>query len=136
MKEKIKALMQSDTVKKFIKFGITGGLNSLVDFLVYSLLFRLLGTGELLAQIVGYSAGTLNSYIFNKSWTFQDRGKFFSPKLVKFIVVNLVSLGVSLLVMEGLVHFFEFHWIVNKILVTGVTICINFAGSRLWVFKD
>ena len=133
---KLKQLMQSEEVVKFLKFGVTGVLNTAVDFLIYTLLVTFAGANIFLSQVLGYACGTLNSYVINRSWTFRSKKKFFSGEMVKFIVVNLITLAVSLLVMGWLTSILDLGKILLKLPVTGVTIILNFLLSRLWVFKE
>ncbi|MFP4978090.1 GtrA family protein [Paenibacillus sp. CN-4] len=123
---------------QFLKFNAVGLLNTLVDFAVFTLLSAA-GAGYAIAQVISYSAGTANSFILNKKVTFRDRQKadqasFDRMQLVKFILLNLVSLGVSLLLMHVLTDRLGMQVLLSKVLVTGVTVVINFVGSRKWVF--
>lgn len=123
---------------QFLKFNAVGLLNTAVDFVVFTLLSAA-GTGYAIAQIISYSAGTANSFILNKKVTFRDRQKaeqasFDRMQLVKFILLNLVSLGVSLVLMHVLADRLGMQVLLSKVLVTGVTVVINFVGSRKWVF--
>ncbi len=52
---------------RMVKFGITGVANTLVDALIYTLLAGALGINVYLAQVCGYMAGMLNSYLVNRS---------------------------------------------------------------------
>ena len=56
------------TIVQFIQFGFVGVLNTLVDFLVFQAL-NLLAGWTYLAQVVGYSCGVVNSYLWNSNWT-------------------------------------------------------------------
>lgn len=138
---------------KIIKFCLTGGLNTLVDFVVFFVLFNFVINNKFICQFISYSAGTLNSYIVNRSWTFRSKGKFLGPEMIKFIIVNLISLGVSLIIInlgynsigkvfsEALSPYISVNYdtvggIVGKILATGGAICVNFIGSNFWVFRQ
>ncbi|MBW4085017.1 GtrA family protein [Paenibacillus sp. S150] len=123
---------------QFLKFNAVGLLNTLVDFAVFTLLHSL-GMMNTPAQIISYSAGTANSFIWNKKVTFrdQDRGSkdgFDRRQLVRFIVLNLVVLGISVLLIHWLTDRFGIQVLIAKVLVTFVTVIINFFGSRKWVF--
>ncbi|CAH1214842.1 hypothetical protein PAECIP111892_04084 [Paenibacillus auburnensis] len=124
-------------VIQFLKFNAVGLLNTLIDFAVFTLLHSL-GMINTPAQIISYSAGTANSFVWNKKVTFRDRnvGKNGSDRLqlVKFIVLNLVVLGISVLLMHLLTDSFGLQVLNAKVLVTFVTVIINFFGSRMWVF--
>lgn len=45
--------------------------------------------------MLGYSCGLLNSLYFNKRWTFAQKEKMGGGQLIRFLLVNLVALGVS-----------------------------------------
>jgi putative flippase GtrA len=91
------------------------------------------------AQIISYSAGTANSFFWNKKVTFRDRDRgnkegFDRMQLVRFIVLNLVVLGISVLLIHILTDSLGIQVLIAKVLVTFVTVIINFFGSRKWVF--
>ena len=62
-------------IKHMIRFSIVGVSNTIIDFLAFTMLFSVLGLGYIPSQILGYSAGILNSFVFNKKWTFGDNNK-------------------------------------------------------------
>jgi putative flippase GtrA len=93
------------------------------------------------AQIISYSAGTANSFFWNKKVTFRDRDRgrgnkegFDRMQLVRFIVLNLLVLGISVLLIHILTDSLGIQVLIAKVLVTFVTVIINFFGSRKWVF--
>ena len=133
--EKAKTFLKSDTCKKFIKFAITGVINTLVDFAVYSLV-RWLTQNEYIAQTAGYFCGIVNSYIINRSWTFRkEKAGFFSSQLVKFLVVNGITFGLSMGATWLFNDFMQLHWIIAKLLVVAITTVVNFTLSNLWAFR-
>ncbi len=125
-------------VVQFLKFNAVGLLNTLIDFAIFTLL-NSLGLVYTLAQVISYSAGTANSFILNKKVTFRDsdrgnKDSFDRMQLLKFIVLNLIVLGISLLLMHLLTDKLGIQVLISKVLVTFVTVIINFFGSRKWVF--
>lgn len=123
---------------QFLKFNAVGLLNTLIDFAIFTLLTSL-GMVYTLAQVLSYSAGTANSFILNKKVTFRDSNRgnkeaFDRIQLLKFIVLNLTVLGISLLFMHLLTDKLGVQVLISKVLVTFITVIINFFGSRKWVF--
>ncbi|WRS26143.1 GtrA family protein [Oscillospiraceae bacterium MB08-C2-2] len=133
--DKIIKLVKSDEFAKLVKFGITGVVNTLVDFLVFTLLRNVVGWDLTLSQVISYSAGVVNSYILNRSWTFRSREKFLSPQLVKFLVLSLSMLGLSVV----LINLFTLQFGLVEMAAKGITIVlvliVNFLINRLWVFR-
>lgn len=140
------------TIVQFIRFGFVGVLNTLVDFLVFQAL-NLLAGWTYLAQVVGYSCGVVNSYLWNSNWTFRDSRTHSAREMLLFLIVNLASLGVSLGVMwlcrnalgitDGWVSGWIPAWLsgfvkgdtIAKLIATPCAIVVNFIGNRLFVFQ-
>ena len=121
---------------KAARFAVVGVGNTLVDLGVFTLLAQVLEVNVYLAQVLGYSAGTLNSYILNRSWTFRTGSRFFSPTLVRFLALNLAMLLFSTGVLSLALNLGGFPKLAVKVTATGVTMVVNFLISRLWVFRD
>jgi putative flippase GtrA len=119
---------------QFIKFAIVGVLNSAIQYLVFWLLYSLAGTQYLLASIIGYIAGMINSYILNRKWTFGSRNQKLLAELSRFVAVNLISLGVNLgllflLVSTGVM---APQW-AQLLAIAGSTL-VNFVLNKVWTF--
>jgi len=124
--------MAKKRLLEFFRFCLVGAVNTGVDFMVFALLTHL-GVLLLVAQVVSYTCGILNSFLLNRKWTFQAKRR--SPRqLIRFLAVNLCTLSIT----YGLLVYFhdKLVWsvLVSKLLATGVSLVINFTGSRLLVF--
>ena len=144
--------MKKESLGQFLKFALVGVLNTVVDFLVFQLLNLTLGW-TYLAQVIGYSAGVLNSYFWNSRWTFRKEHQRSAREAAAFVVVNLVSLGVSLGVLWlcrnpfGITDAWVAGWIpawlggfvngdtIAKLIATPGAILVNFIGNKLFVFR-
>ena len=120
--------------RRFLKFGITGVGNTLVDFCVFTVL-SYIGVSAYVSQVLSYSAGMLNSYVVNRSWTFRSRGAFFGPQMRRFIAVNLSLLLLSLVVLRVGMGVFGLGKLPAKLCATALTVVLGFALNRLWVFR-
>jgi len=120
---------------RFIKFNIVGVANTLVDMGSFSVFVRLMGLPWALAQVMSYSLGVLNSYFMNRKFTFGMDHGFGAKEFSKFIVVNLISLGCSLLIMKILIENFAMVDMMAKFVSIGITMIINYTGNRLWTFE-
>ena len=141
------------TIWQMIKFAIVGVLNTLVDFAVFQALNLLLGW-VYLAQVIGYTCGIINSYVWNSNWTFREQRTRSFREIALFIVVNLLSLGVSLGVIWlcrdvfGITNEWVASWMpaalngfikgdtVDKLIATCFAIVVNYVGNRLFVFNQ
>lgn len=126
-----------------IRFCLVGALNTAIDFTVFAILTAW-GVSLFPAHAFAYACGIVNSFILNRRWTFQIgrpdvEGQGWEREMVKqlskFIFINLASLGLT----YGLLVWFHLHWgwplLLSRILAAAVSFLLNFAGSRLWVFR-
>ena len=121
--------------REFILYAIFGCINTLIDFLVFTGTNELLHFPAELCQVFGYLAGFISGFIFNRNITFKKEGaKGLVGQVVRFALVNLVSLGVSTL----LIHLLKeagMNEYIAKILVTVIVVLINFFGYKFFVFR-
>lgn len=135
----IKGLLEDPRVKqlvKLVKFGITGVMNTAVDFLVYTLLVSFFSMGLYVSQIISYSCGMLNSYVVNRKWTFSTKNGFFSGELVRFIVLNLSMMLLGMGIIYVCTQKLMLHKLVAKLISTLLVLIINFLISNFWVFRS
>lgn len=129
-------IINNGKFKRLSKFSCVGGLNTLIDFGVFSLLNSLFGINYIISQVISYSSGTLNSFILNKFWTFKDTktNKKTTKEIIQFIVVNSASLGVSLIGLSILLKNNSMNPFIAKIISMVLAQVVNFLGYRFWVF--
>lgn len=118
---------------EFIKFALVGLLNTGVDVAIFFLLTRL-GVTYVAAQTVSYSCGAANSYLLNKFWTFRSSGLSYA-EIVRFVTVNLISLGISIVVLRLLHDTAGLDLAAAKGWATLSALGTNFLGNKLWVFR-
>ncbi|WMJ84979.1 GtrA family protein [Oscillospiraceae bacterium LTW-04] len=109
-------------------------MNTLVDYTVF-LVLSYLSVNIYLSQVIAYSCGMLNSYVVNRSWTFGSKKNFFSVQMLRFTVVNLSLLLISLGVL-WLGSQLGYNKLISKLGATAVTLVVGFVVNRLWVFNS
>lgn len=124
----------SKSLQRLVKFSIVGAMNSGIDLTVFAVL-SYFGTHYLVAQCVSFLCGVLNSYIFNRSWTFQQKGKVDKREFSKFFMLNLLVLLFTSWVLSILYTEADLPLLICKLVSAVSGALINFAGSRLWVFR-
>jgi len=79
-----------------IRFALVGLSNTLVDIAVFTALVAGFATPAVLANVFSYTAGTINSFVLNRNWTFRSAdGSCWGGQFVRFASVNLAALGLS-----------------------------------------
>jgi uncharacterized protein len=83
----------------------------------------------------------LNSFIWNRRWTFRIRGREHrAVQLQKFFVVAIIGLILNTVITTGLVNIVPGHpkrsWAVATVIATIVVAFWNFGGQKLWTFRQ
>ena len=118
---------------RFLSVGI---LNTALDATLYFILTRWLGFGafKTLAKGMSYAAGILNSFYWNKSWTFKSDANTVTT-FAPFVLANLAGLAINAGVMHMCLSAFGLHEIPSLALATGITFLWNFTSSKVLIFN-
>jgi len=128
-----------------LRFGLVGGMNTLVDVLILNSLLLLFPTTSapklLVYNALAYSLGAVNSFFLNKYWTFGSRQRGTRGERARFILTALCGIGWSSAILwlaSKLLHPFLVNatlWAnISKALAIAGTALISYLGMRLWVF--
>lgn len=123
-------------LRQFTKFALVGGMNTAVDFGIYLGLTRFVpywSQHQIMAAIVSVSIATLNSYVWNKQWTFKNRSSRHVSIFGRFIIVTALGLAIHSLMFSALLYF-NVHDVLAKVCAIGVVMAWNFAAYKLWAF--
>ncbi|MDQ6600630.1 GtrA family protein [Bacillus salipaludis] len=117
----------------FIKFAIVGAVNTSIDFSVYAFL-TWFNVNYIVAQCISYSAGVLNSYIMNRKWTFEQKGKGSKREFFTFLGVNLITLVMTSFLLTMFYKHLRLPLWISKLLVTAASVGMNYIGTKRMVF--
>jgi len=121
-------------VRQAGKFAIVGVLNTALDAGVYLVLAHGLGAWPVAAKSISYGAGVLNSFCWNRSWTFRAEASA-RQTLAPFVLVNLAALGLNAGVMHVSLDALALPEWLCLALATGAAFLWNFAATKWVVFK-
>ncbi|MEK3865997.1 MULTISPECIES: GtrA family protein [Paenibacillus] len=113
--------------KQFLKFVISGGINTLFTYLVYLLLLQVLSYS--MSYTISYISGIFLSYYLNTIFVFKEKVTF--RKFLKFPVVYLVQYLINLLMLFVLVEYLNLSKQIVPLIVIVVTIPITYTLSKL-----
>lgn len=113
--------------KEFLKFLISGGINTLATYLMY--LFLLLFYNYSLSYSVSYIAGIFLSYYLNSVFVFKEKISF--RKFLKFPIVYLVQYIVNMLMLYVLVEYAQFNVQIVPLVAMIITVPITFILSKM-----
>lgn len=161
MKEKLIRFIRLFDPKKFLKFGIIGVLNTLVDFVVFYVMDRwvvgegptlvLLGTavaaGLYISNAIAYVVANVHSFIWNKLWTFQKRDRVTRGEAARYLATSAGYLLISSLSLTVFTRILSLPFLAGvipggwvnmlaKLPTACITIFYNYLMNKFWVFKS
>ena len=134
--------LNSKELGRFARFLTVGGLGTLLDFGLLSLL-KAFGFPTLLANSLSFSVGVINNFTFNRLWTFADAKRVsWRKQLIQFRLVSLVGLALN----NAIVLWLEtplgqllgqpkYGYLPAKMIATGVVVFWNYFSNRNWTFN-
>jgi putative flippase GtrA len=91
---------------EFIRFGIVGFFNTVLDYGVMNALMLGLkinqGTGFSLIKLISITLAVILSYYLNKLWTFKVKNTNVQ-QFSQFVVLSVVTIGINVLIASYLV---------------------------------
>lgn len=135
------------TLWQLAKYFLVGILNTLIDFGVLNLLIFLTGIASgiffSLFKATSFLVAVVNSYFWNKFWTFEKKGGVGGREFGQFFLVSVVAILVNVGVASLLVNvigpqggFTPKLWANIAALAGSITaFLLNFLGYKLIVFR-
>lgn len=120
---------------QFVKFGIVGVSNTLLTAVTIWILLKVFHCSDYISNLAGYIIGLINSFIWNRKWTFKSKSKAVVT-VFKFIVTFAISYLFQLGNLYLLLHFTHIDSYLSQLLSIVVYTCINFALNKYYTFKN
>lgn len=145
-------LKYQNIARQFLKFGVVGAIGAIVDFGTYNILTRgfgwtdvytILGYQVIAANLVSVFLAIVSNFILNKYWTFRDKSEKVAQQWSQYFLLNAFTFVLNQIVTS----FFAFRVPIiitlfgaqadniAKVLAIGIILFVNFAGSKLLVFR-
>lgn len=80
--------------RQIVLYGIIGSCSALLDFALFSLLYKAIGINELIANIISVHAGIAMSFTLNRKYNFKKTDKVVL-RASSFYLIGLLGLGLS-----------------------------------------
>lgn len=120
--------------KQFFRYAVVGLASNVISYLLY-LLATWLGVGPKMAMTWLYVLGVLQTFLFNKRWSFRFAGAG-SPALVRYATVYALGYVTNFLALMLLVDQAGLpHQLVQGTMIFVVAV-ILFIAQRYWVFPQ
>lgn len=133
-------LHQYKNLIQFIRFSLIGASGILVNLFFVFLAYELLDLPYSLALVIGFIFALTSNFILNKFFTFQDSiASNIIVQYIKFAAVCLTGFSINMLVSLSLynyVDYFKNYYLLTSFIGIICGVIINFAGSKMLVFRE
>ena len=127
-----------DLIIQFIKFGLVGGINTVLSYIITNVGYYILSLHEQICNIIAFMITVFISFILNRKYVFkknEEKESFFKSLFkvyVSYSITGLFLTAILLFIEEqllGIPHYIATF--INLIF----TIPINFILNKFWAFK-
>ena len=122
------------TLGQFVRYAIVGLASNAIGYVLYLALTRL-GFGPKLAMSLLYGIGVLQTFLFNKRWTFGHRGAHrvvFFRYCVAYGLGYLINFAVLLVLVDQRGYP---HEVVQGVMILSLAVML-FLLQKYWVFHS
>jgi putative flippase GtrA len=123
------------SLTQLIKFALVGVMNTLISLGIIYLLMNLFHMDYRVSNVIGYLAGLINSFIWNRNWTFKSQGHPVK-EITLFILVFGISYGLQFLFLNFLVQIIELNPNLAQPTAMIVYTLINFILNKTITFQN
>ena len=123
---------------QFLKFGLVGLSNTILSYVVFSILV-LLGLHYLIANVISFVFGVSNAFYWSNKYVFkkgkgENRGIL--PSLIKtFFAYGFTGILLNSFLLWVLVERYDIYSLIAQALSLIITVPLNFILNKYWSFK-
>ena len=132
---KLEVLTQKKTIRQYPKFIIIGILGIIINLSILYTLTELVHFYYLFSAIIAALISATCNFMLNKTWTFkEDIGQRFWQKYLKFVVVWVVVISISLGILYILTEYLHLYYLFSQIISLVIVGVITFLAHKIWIF--
>jgi putative flippase GtrA len=120
---------------QYLKFGLVGGLATLIHAVLFVALMETAGLGPMAANVGAYAVAVFVSYFGNFRWTFgaarPEVGSF-----LRFCVATAAGFVLNTAAIWAIMDLYGLPYPYTLPVIAGVTPVVVFALNRAWSFRS
>ncbi len=129
---KIKNLHKID----FVRFCIVGVLGFVINFVLLTLLYKVLGLHIFIAQLISSEVALFSNFNLHHRWTYKDRSnKSIKNLLIQFHVSSWTAIVGSAAIVAGGVHLLNMNYLIALVIASAVGLFWNFGWSKFVIWR-
>jgi len=129
-------VIESSGILRFIKYFISGGIGTIIDFSLFSAFILFTHYSEILANIISFSLGTIVVCYLQKNWTFKYKSKSEMMLYVRYFTVILVLFSFNTSVLFLLIRIVLIEPISSKAIQVFLSVILGYFLQKYFVFRE
>ena len=127
-------MIKKDLWIQIIKFGIVGGIATIIDWFVYFLLNKILLINPFLSNLLSFLVSVIYNYIASVKWVFHVNKEKNQKRLCfEFLLFSVIGLFLTEILLWVFMYCFHMDSMVSKIGATIIVMVFNFITRKIFL---
>jgi putative flippase GtrA len=126
--------MKTAEILRVMKYGISGGIGTIIDFSLFSALILFTSNSYIISNIISFSLGTIVVFYLQKNWTFKYNSNGEMMLYARYIAVVIVTFLFSTVFLSIFIRILLIDPIISKIIQILVSTILNYFMLKYFVF--
>ena len=116
---------------KIIRFGIVGGIATIIDFVFLYIFKEFLNFNVILANTLSFIISVTYNYIASITWVFDvNKNKNKNIQFIIFIIFSVVGLIINNVILYILTDKLNIYYLISKVIATLIVMVFNFVTRK------
>lgn len=121
--------------RPFLKYCIVGVTGTFIDLASLYVFVEYFLIPVIPATVISFLLAVTNNFIFNKIWTFKSKSRNYRKLFIKFLIVSIVGLGLTITSMHVMVNLIGIWYMFAKAITSLIVLTWNFLANKVWTFR-
>ena len=122
-------------VRKFFKYSIVGLIGTIIDFGTLLIQVEIFNFNVYFAICLSFILAASTNHVLNRNFTFKSTNPNIRSEYTKFLIVSIAGILTNLCIIYFLSDILELHYLLSKVIATGVVLFWNFLMNYHWTFN-
>ena len=121
----------------FVRFCLVGGTGFVINFVLLTLLYKILGLPLFLSQLIAGEVALFSNFLLHHNWTYKHKKtkKSITNLIVQFHVTSWMAIVGSAFLVSAGVHLLHLNYVIALILSSAIALLWNFGWSKFYIWR-